>query len=219
MIGAPIRIVLVEDHELVRAGFRSLIRDLPGMEIVGEAANGRQAMTVIGELLPDVVLMDITMPDLNGLNAVGQVSAEFPHVRVIMLSMHDNEEYLRQALQAGAAGYLLKDADQAELELAIRSVARGGSYLSPGVSRHVVNDYVRGHAREPNGFDPLTPRQLEIVQLIAEGHTNAEIARILDLSSKTVETHRAQLMARLQIHDVTGIVKYAVRMGLVSVDR
>jgi len=219
MTGAAIRIVLVEDHELVRAGFRSLIRSLSGMDIVGEAANGRQALTVIGEQMPDVVLMDITMPDLNGLNAVGQVAAEFPQVRVIMLSMHDNEEYLRQALQAGAAGYLLKDADPAELELAIRSVARGGSYLSPGVSHHVVNDYVRGRGREPGGFDALTPRQVEIVQLIAEGHTNAEIAKILDLSSKTVETHRSQLMARLQIHDVTGIVRYAVRMGLVSSDR
>jgi DNA-binding NarL/FixJ family response regulator len=219
MTGAPIRIVLVEDHELVRAGFSSLIRSLAGMEIVGEAATGRQALVLIRDQLPDVVLMDITMPDLNGLNAVGQVTVEFPQVRVIMLSMHDNEEYLRQALQAGAAGYLLKDADPAELELAIRSVARGGSYLSPGVSRHVVNDYVRGHAREPGGFDPLTPRQVEIVQLIAEGHTNAEIAKILDLSSKTVETHRSQLMARLQIHDVTGIVRYAVRMGLVSSDR
>ena len=219
MIGQPIRVLLVEDHELVRAGFTSLVQSLPGMEVVGGAANGRQAIALIRELTPDVVLMDITMPELNGLNAVGQIAAEFPLVRVIMLSMHDNEEYFRQALQAGAAGYLVKDADPAELELAIRSVARGGSYLSPAVSRHVVSEYVRGHAAEPGGFDRLTPRQIEIVQLIAEGNTNAEIAQILGLSSKTIETHRSQLMARLQIHDVTGIVRYAVRMGLVSSDR
>ena len=139
MIGQPIRVLLVEDHELVRAGFTSLVQSLPGMEVVGGAANGRQAMAMIRELMPDVVLMDITMPELNGLNAVGQIAAEFPLVRVIMLSMHDNEEYFRQALQAGAAGYLVKDADPAELEMAIRSVARGGSYLSPAVSRHVVS--------------------------------------------------------------------------------
>jgi DNA-binding NarL/FixJ family response regulator len=219
MMGQPIRVLLVEDHELVRAGFTSLIQSLPGMEVVGGAANGRQALVLIRELMPDVVLMDITMPELNGLNAVGQIAAEFPLVRVIMLSMHDNEEYFRQALQAGAAGYLVKDADPAELELAIRSVARGGSYLSPAVSRHVVSEYVRGRTSEPGGFDRLTPRQIEIVQLIAEGHTNAEIAQILGVSSKTIETHRSQLMARLQIHDVTGIVRYAVRMGLVSSDR
>jgi DNA-binding NarL/FixJ family response regulator len=219
MMGQPIRVLLVEDHELVRAGFTSLIQSLPGMEVVGGAANGRQALALIRDLVPDVVLMDITMPELNGLNAVGQIAAEFPLVRVIMLSMHDNEEYFRQALQAGAAGYLVKDADPAELELAIRSVARGGSYLSPAVSRHVVSEYVRGRASEPSGFDRLTPRQVEIVQLIAEGHTNAEIAQILGVSSKTIETHRSQLMARLQIHDVTGIVRYAVRMGLVSSDR
>jgi DNA-binding NarL/FixJ family response regulator len=219
MIGQPIRVLLVEDHELVRAGFTSLVQSLPGMEVVGGAANGRQAMAMIRELMPDVVLMDITMPELNGLNAVGQIATEFPLVRVIMLSMHDNEEYFRQALQAGAAGYLVKDADPAELEMAIRSVARGGSYLSPAVSRHVVSEYVRGRTAEPTGFERLTPRQIEIVQLIAEGHTNAEIAQILGVSSKTVETHRSQLMARLQIHDVTGIVRYAVRMGLVSSDR
>jgi DNA-binding NarL/FixJ family response regulator len=163
--------------------------------------------------------MDITMPGLNGLHTAARAKAEHPQVRVIMLSMHDNEEYVWHALHAGAAGYLLKDADGAELELAIRSVARGLSYLSPAVSGHLVSDYVRRAGPERGSLERLTPRQIEIVQLIAEGYTNREIADQLDVSLKTVESHRSQAMSRLDIHDVPGIVRYAVRMGLVPADR
>ena len=217
-MNAPIRILLAEDHALVRAGLRSLLERMSGVEIVGEAGDGREAIELIGKLLPDVVLMDITMPGLNGLHTTVRARTEYPSVRVIMLSMHDNEEYVWQALNAGAAGYLLKGADPTELGLAIRSVAQGGSYLSPAVSRHVVNDFVRRVGTDRSSLDRLTPRQLEIVQLIAESHTNQEIAGELDISLKTVETHRAQLMARLDIHDVPGLVRYAIRMGLVPSD-
>jgi DNA-binding NarL/FixJ family response regulator len=217
-MNVPIRVVLVEDHALVRAGIRSLLERMSGVEIVGEAGDGREAIELIGLLLPDVVLMDVTMPGLNGLHAMARVRAEYPSVRVVMLSMHDNEEFVWQALNAGAAGYVLKGADPAELGIAIRSVAQGGSYLSPEVSRQVVDDYVRRTGPERSALDRLTPRQLEIVQLIAEGKTNSQIARELDISLKTVETHRSQLMARLDVHDVTGIVRYAIRIGLISAD-
>jgi DNA-binding NarL/FixJ family response regulator len=214
----PIRLLLAEDHSLVRAGFRALLKSMPGVEVVGEAASGRQALEMIGRLLPDVVLMDITMPELSGLHAAARASREHPSVKVIMLSMHDNEEFVWQALHAGAAGYLLKGADPGELELAIRSVARGMSYLSPAVSNHVVANYVR-RTDPDTPRDRLTPRQIEIVQLIAEGKTNQQIAATLEISLKTVESHRAQLMSRLDVHDVPAIVRYAIRMGLVSADR
>ncbi|OGO57246.1 MAG: DNA-binding response regulator [Chloroflexi bacterium RBG_16_70_13] len=217
MSGA-LRILLAEDHGLVRAGIRRLLDDVAGFEVVAEAGDGREALELIGRHLPDVVLLDIIMPGLNGLNTVARISVEYPSVRVIMLSMHDNEDYVWQALQAGAAGYVLKDAGVAELELAIRSVARGGSYLSPTVSRHVVRDYVRRGAAERGPSERLTARQREIAQLIAEGHTNQEMARIIGVSTKTVETHRAQLMARLEVHDVAGVVRYALLKGLVSAD-
>ena len=213
-----IRVLLAEDHSLVRAGIRRLLEDLPGIEVVAEAQDGREAVTLIGKHLPDVALVDVTMPGLNGITAVGRVKSESPSVRVIIISMHDNEEYVWQALTAGAAGYILKDASPSELEFAIRAVARGGSYLSPAVSRHVVNDYVRLGSPERSSGERLTPRQREIVQLIAEGCTNQDIAATLGISLKTVETHRAQLMERLDIHDVAGLVRYAVRMGLVERD-
>lgn len=218
MISAPIRVLLAEDHALVRAGITALLGRLPGIDVVGGACDGREALELIASLTPDVVLMDLTMPGLGGLQTLTRVQEEFPLVRVIIMSMHDNEEYVWQALRAGASGYLLKDSGVEELELAVRSVARGGTYLSPAVSRHVVTDYIRRVAPE-SSLDRLTPRQLEIVQLIAEGNTNQEIARTLSISIKTVETHRYQLMERLEIHDVPGLVRFAVRMGLVASDR
>lgn len=220
MMTATIRVVLVEDHAMVRAGIHRLLDDLPGIDVVGVAVDGRDAIALIDETRPDVVLMDITMPGLSGLGALTRISADHPDVRVIMLSMHDNEEYVGQALKSGAAGYLLKDSDLAELDFAIRSVMRGGSYLTPAVSRHVIRDFNHRSAPEADGpYERLTPRQTEIVQLIAEGHRNAEIAAILGMSTKTVETHRTQLMARLDIHDVTGLVRYAIRVGLVPADK
>ena len=216
---APIRVLVAEDHALVRAGVRRLLGDLPGIEVVAVAADGREAVRLVAEHLPDAALMDITMPGLNGLNAMREVAAACPGVRVIMLSMHDNEEYVGHALRAGAAGYLLKDADPMELEFAIRSVARGGSFMSPSVSRQVIEGYARQARPTATSLERLTPRQVEIAQLIAEGHTNAEIARILGLANKTIEAHRTQLMARLEVHDVAGVVRYAVRMGLIPPDR
>jgi DNA-binding NarL/FixJ family response regulator len=159
--------------------------------------------------------MDIAMAGLNGLEAAARVVQEFPHVRVVMLSMHANEEYVLQALRAGAMGYLLKDASVTELELAIKAVVRNETYLSPAVSKHVV-EYVQRIGGEPSSLERLTARQREILQLIAEGRTTQEIAGTLNISVKTVESHRAQLMERLDIHDVAGLVRYAIRMGVVT---
>lgn len=220
----PIRVLLADDHTLVRAGFRMLLHSLPGIEVVAEADDGREALRLVATEQPDVILMDIAMPGLNGLEAAARVVREFPHVRIIMLSMHALEEYALHALRVGAAGYLLKDADTGELELAIRAVAGGETYLSPKVSRYVT-DYVRrtggqaGLDREISPLERLTPRQREVLQLIAEGHATQEIARMLNISVKTVETHRAQLMKRLDIHDIAGLVRYAIRVGLVPLEQ
>lgn len=215
----PIRVLLADDHTLVRAGIRGLLEKMAGIQVVAEAGDGREALRLIEATQPDVVLMDITMPGLNGLEAAARVTKDFPKVRVIMLSVHANEEYVWQALRGGAAGYLVKDAGPAELELAVTAVARGEMYLSPAVSKHVVQDYIRRVAGETSTLDLLTPRQREILQMIAEGNTTKEVAERLNVSVKTVETHRAQLMERLDIHDVAGLVRYAIRVGLVSPDK
>jgi DNA-binding NarL/FixJ family response regulator len=211
-----IRVLLADDHTLVRAGFCSLLKSFTGIEVVAEADDGRDALRLIEMHQPDVVLVDIAMPGLNGLDVAARVAEEFPYVRVIILSMHANEEYVLRALCANAAGYLLKGAHTAELELAIRAVARGEMYLSPPVSKYVVSDYVRRVGSEPGPSELLTPRQREVLQLIAEGHTTKEIAHILKISVKTVGTHRVQLMERLDIHDIAGLVRYAIRTGLIS---
>jgi len=214
----PIRVLLADNHTLVRAGLRALLRSIDGIEVVAEADDGREALHLVGTQQPDVVLMDVAMPEMNGLEATARVSKEFPSVRVIILSMHANEEYVLQALRAGAAGYVLKDSGVSELELALKSVSRGETYLSPAVSKHVVADYVRRVGGESNSLEHLTPRQREILQLLAEGRSMKEIAQLLFISIKTVETHRAQLMERLDIHDVPGLVRYAIRIGLVTPD-
>jgi DNA-binding NarL/FixJ family response regulator len=214
----PIRVLLADNHTLVRAGLRALLRSIDGIEVVAEADDGREALHLVGTQQPDVVLMDVAMPEMNGLEATARVSKEFPSVRVIILSMHANEEYVLQALRAGAAGYVLKDSGVSELELALKSVSRGETYLSPAVSKHVVADYVRRVGGESNSLEQLTPRQREILQLLAEGRSMKEIAQLLFISIKTVETHRAQLMERLDIHDVPGLVRYAIRIGLVTPD-
>lgn len=214
---ARIRVLLAEDHTLVRSGVKALLRHVPDMEVVGEAGDGRQAVALATELLPDVVLMDISMPMLNGIDATRQLSARAPGVRVLMLSVHTNEEYVAQALQAGAAGYILKGADPAELERGIRAVADGQSYLTPAISRQVIDEYL-SRTSGPTRAVLLTPRQREVLQLIAEGRTSKEVAGLLGLSIKTVETHRAQMMQRLGVHDLPGLVRYAIREGLVSPD-
>ena len=207
------RILIADDHTLVRAGLTSLIARLPEMEVVAEAADGRQALRLVRDLQPDMVLMDIAMPGLNGLEAAERIHNIHPQTKIIILSMHASEEYVAQALKAGASGYLLKDAATAELEMALKSVSMGQFYLSPAISRQVVDNFLRGG---PTGLDLLTPRQREILQLIAEGKGTREIADTLHLSVKTVETHRAQLMERLDIHDVVGLVRYAMKKGLIS---
>jgi DNA-binding NarL/FixJ family response regulator len=222
----PLNVLLADDHTLVRAGIRVLLQGLPGVAVVAEAGDGHEALQLIQRHRPDVVLMDIAMSGLNGLEVTARVSKDFPGVQVIMLSMHGNEEYVMRALQAGAAGYLLKDAAAAELELALRAVTRGEMYLSPAVSKHLVSYMRRIQDGEANTLgatarqaDELTPRQRETLQLIAEGKTTKEIATLLTLSVKTVETHRTQLMDRLNIHDIAGLVRYAIRTGLVSSER
>ncbi|MCL4562037.1 MAG: response regulator transcription factor [Chloroflexi bacterium] len=222
---STLRVLLADDHTLVRAGIRSLLESLPGIQVVAEASNGREALQLIEIHHPDVVLMDIAMSELNGLEATERVVRDFPDVRVIILSMHANEEYVWQALRAGAAGYLLKDAGTVELELALKSVSRGETYLSPPISKHVISDYLQrvGAEEEPGSpggrdLERLTLRQREILQLIAEGSTTQEIAQKLGISIKTVETHRMQLMERLGIHDIAGLVRFAIRVGLIRPD-
>lgn len=214
----PIRVVLADDHTLVRAGIRALLDRMPDVEVVGEAGNGEEAVAQVAATRADVLLADVAMPGLSGLEAADRVRREFPDVRVVMLSMHANEEYVLQAFRAGASGYLLKDAASVELDLALRAAVAGQTYLSPAVSRQMIDGYM---ARVAGGVppEPLTPRQREILQRIAEGSSTKEIAFALGISVKTVETHRAQLMERLDIHDVAGLVKYAIRSGLVPSPR
>lgn len=210
-----IRVVLADDHTVVRAGIRAMLERISGIEILGEAGNGREALALVEQHRPHLLLTDIGMPEMNGLELTARVTKEFPNVRVVILSMHATEEYVWQALRAGAAGYLLKDTDVGELELAIRSVIEGKSYLTSAVSRQVVENYMQRLGNGTNALDILTPRQREILQLIAEGKSTKEIARTLSISVKTVETHRTSLMDRLQIYDIAGLVRFAMRMGLV----
>jgi DNA-binding NarL/FixJ family response regulator len=213
-----IRVLLADDHNLLRAGIRALLVTMPGIEVVGEAANGLEALGLVEARLPEVVLTDIAMPGLNGLELAARVTHRFPEIKVIILSMHADAQYVAQGLRAGASGYLLKDSCTAELELAIRAVAHGDSYLSPAVSKQVIADFVSRPEDDVESLRILTPRQREVLRLIAEGQTTKRIALALDISAKTVETHRAQLMERLDIHDVAGLVRYAIRNGLVKSD-
>ena len=215
----PVRVLLADDHALVRAGIRALLEGLEGVVVVAEAGNGSEVLELARKHRPDVVLLDISMPGIGGLEASAQLKQELPEVRVVMLSMHANEEYVLQALRAGAVGYMLKDSATAELELALQAVMQGETYLSPPISRQVVEGYVQRVGAEQPAADHLTPRQRQVLQLIAEGLSTKEIAYRLELSVKTVEPHRAQLMERLQIRDIAGLVKYAIRNGLVSSEK
>ncbi|WP_300341769.1 response regulator transcription factor [Accumulibacter sp.] len=214
-----IRVVLADDHVLVRAGIRSLLGAFVGVEVVGEAADGNEAISRVGECLPDVLLIDIAMKGMDGLAAAAEIRRQHPVVRVVVLSMHADAEYVLQALQAGAAGYLIKDAAPIELELALRAVMRGESWLSPGVSRQVVDGYLARLQGDRPADPALTPRQREILCCIAAGNGAKEIAFDLGISAKTVESHRAQIMERLGIHDVAGLTRYAIRSGLVSAQK
>jgi DNA-binding NarL/FixJ family response regulator len=212
-----IRIFIVDDHHLFRAGIHALLEKLPDVAVVGEAGTGREALKLIQAQPPDVVLMDILMPELNGLDATARIAAQFPNVRVIILSINAAEEYVVQALRAGAAGYLLKNVSPAELELAIKAVVRGETFLSSTVSKVVIDKYLE-RTGGSQSHDPLTTRQREVLQLVAEGFKTKEIAKKLEISVKTVELHRTQLMKALDIHDIPGLVRYAIRIGLVRAE-
>ena len=214
---APIRVVLADDHALVRAGIRALLERIQGVEVLAEAGDGQEALERVRELCPDIILLDIAMPVLNGLEVLRETTAKFPEVRVIVLTVHETAEYAVHALRSGAAGFVPKCAASAELELALKTVAGGERYLSPEISKHeVVDQYLSANTRPL--FATLTPRQREVLGMIARGSSTKDIARSLDISAKTVETHRAQLMERLQIYDVAGLVRYAIRTGLVQMD-
>jgi len=201
----------------VRAGIRTLLEKLPGVVVVGEAADGREALTLVKQHLPDVVLMDISMAGLNGLEAAARMTKEFPDVRVIILSMHNNEEYYLRALKAGVTGYILKKAATAELSTALQRVARGEIYLSQEISKRLVKKFLlQGIAERKSPLEQLTGRQREILQLIAEGQNTKGIADILKVSPKTVEYHRMNLMNDLNVHDIPGLVRFAMRVGLIS---
>jgi DNA-binding NarL/FixJ family response regulator len=215
---STIRVVLADDHALVRAGIRALLEKLPGIEVVGEADNGRETLELAKTRTPNLILLDISMAELGGLEALPHIVKDFPAVKVLILSGHANEEYVLRALRRGASGYMLKEAAAEELEVAIKAVAQGKTYLSPSVSRTVVESYLQRAAGEEGPVEELTARQREILQMIAEGKNTKEIAATLEISVKTVEAHRLQLMARLNIHDVAGLVRYAIRSGLVSSD-
>jgi DNA-binding NarL/FixJ family response regulator len=208
-----IRILLADDHVMVRQGFKLILAAQPDMEIVGEADNGREAVELAGKLHPDVVVMDVAMPDLNGIEATRRLTASSPRTRVLALSMHKDSVYVREILRAGARGYLLKDAFDRDLLSAVRAVAGGEGYLSPTVSDAVLTDY-RRHVTDP--LDRLSSREREILQLIAEGRTNKEIAVTLKLSVYTVDAHRGRIMEKLNLHSVGELVRFAVRHGLVD---
>jgi len=214
-----IRVLLADDHELVRSGIRLVLQTLDGVQVVAEARDGKGALELVEALRPDIALLDISMPGLNGIETAARIRSRFPETRVVILSMHAGEEYVSQALRAGASGYLLKDATPMELDLALRAVALGETYLSPRISGAVVEKYLRSAELATGPLDVLTPRQREILRLIAEGHSTKQMAAQLDVSIKTVETHRALLMDRLGIHDIAGLVRFAVRVGIVQGDR
>jgi len=215
-----IRVLLAEDHAIVREGLRSLLDAIPNIQVVGEAVDGRQAVDMTEKLLPDVVVTDITMPGLNGLEATRRIKALHPEVRVVVLSMHADDEYVFQALGAGASGYLLKQSAAVELVEGIRTVQRGDTYLSPSIATRVLGEFVRRgqELSEEDSYDRLTEREREVLQLVAEGCSSRGIAKLLCVSAKTVETHRAHLTDKLGIRGTARLTQYAVRKGVVDVN-
>jgi len=210
-----IRIILVDDHQMIRDGLRHLLKLQKDMDVLAEAEDGRSAVQLAGELKPDVIILDVAMPDLNGIEAARQIRSQYPEVRIVALSMHSDRRFIAEMLKAGATGYLLKDSAFEELAQAVRTVAAGQTYLSPQITGSIIEDYVQ---RLPNGSDSvapsLTPREREVLQLLAEGQSTKQIAARLHVSVKTIETHRRQLMEKLNLHSVAELTKYAIREGL-----
>lgn len=211
-----ISVLIADDHALVRAGIRALLEKIEGITVVGEAGKGSEALELVSQLNPNLLLLDLTMPDGGGFEVLDHVTKQFPDIRVIVLTVHEAGEYAMRALREGAAGFLPKSAASTELELAIQTVIRGEVYISPETSRKTLLDYRKGTKRDL--LATLSPRQREVLRLIAEGRTTKQIAQVLEISVKTVETHRSQLMERLNIHDVAGLVRYAIIVGLIDVE-
>ena len=211
-----VRILLADDHAMLRDGVRMVLEAHPGFEVVGAADNGQDAVRLAEELQPDIAVLDVAMPEINGLEATRAIREACPNTAIVILSMHEGEEYLREALRAGASGYVLKRAAAKELVGAIQAVRRGESYLDPALTRTLISDYVRQVERSDETPDSLTDRELEVLTLVAEGLTNRQIALKLNISIKTVQTHRANLMDKLNLHDRTELVRYAIRRGLIQ---
>jgi len=215
----PYRLIIAEDHTILREGLKALIGSDPELEIIGEAIDGRDAVSCVEELAPDLVLMDLSMPKMHGLEAIKEIKSRFPKTKILTLTVHKTEEYVYAALQAGTDGYVLKDATHAELSLAIKNVLKGNQYLSPAISAKVIKGYLGGEKTplENSAWnDTLTQREREVLKLIAEGHKNREIADLLFISAKTVEKHRSNLMGKLKLHNVAAITAYAIEKGLVE---
>jgi DNA-binding NarL/FixJ family response regulator len=212
-----LRILLADDHTLVRQGLRKVLEERPEWEVVAEAGDGREAVRLAEQFKPDVCVLDVAMPLLNGVEATRQIARRVPNTRILVLSMYSDEAYVAQILQAGAAGYILKDSADVDLIQAVSEVARGKSFFSPPIARVMLDDYVRQLAEKgiSNRFDSLSDREREVFQLIAEGKVNKEIATLLSISPSTVETHRARIMEKLDLHSAAEIVLYAVRRGVI----
>lgn len=214
-----IRIIIADDHEIMREGLRAMIEKQPDMEIVAEAENGRTAVRLAREHKPDVFIMDVSMPDLNGIEATRQIVAEVPRVKVLALSMHSDSQFVSEMLTAGVSGYLLKDCAFEELTRAIYAVYKNQSYLSPSIAHTVIKDYVQQQSTdETTASAILTAKEREVLQLIAEGHTTKQIASSLHVSVKTIETHRKKIMEKLNIHSIAELTKFAIRQGLTSLE-
>jgi two-component system response regulator NreC len=215
-----IKVLVADDHTILRQGIKSLLANEEEIEVIGEAKDGREALTIIEETLPDVILMDIAMPGLNGLEATRRIKKKFPRMKVLVLTMYTNEEYIFQILNAGANGYLVKETAFQDLISAIKAVYKNEAFMSPSISKKVINSYIkRAQNDEEVTCEVLTTREREILQLIAEGNSSKKIAELLFISPKTVETHRTHIMDKLNIHNRTGLVKYAIRKGIVDVDK